>query len=106
MPLSDASPVQSTDSAAFNMQHMAVVKDFRITYAMTNHVTVPRPFLVMGTPEVVRWIGISNLTYTVQGTTNFATWSLLGTSHSTTTNFVFTNQLSAAHHQFIRVVYP
>ena len=29
-PLDDLKPIQATDSAASNMQHMAVVRDFRI----------------------------------------------------------------------------
>lgn len=35
-PLADVAPVQSTDSAASGMQHMGVVKDFTITYTVTN----------------------------------------------------------------------
>lgn len=36
-PLSDVAPVTATDSGASNMQHMGVVKDFRLTWAVTNY---------------------------------------------------------------------
>jgi len=40
-PLSDVSPVASTDSHVSGMQHMAVVKDFRIPYTATNPAVSP-----------------------------------------------------------------
>ena len=35
-PLANVSPVQSGDSGAANMQHMGVIKDFSISYTVTN----------------------------------------------------------------------
>jgi len=40
-PLSDVPPVVSGDSGALNMQHMGVVKDFQITFAVTNGSSAP-----------------------------------------------------------------
>ncbi len=40
-PLTDVAPVLSGDSHVTSMQHMGVVKDFRITYALTNPIAPP-----------------------------------------------------------------
>jgi endonuclease/exonuclease/phosphatase family metal-dependent hydrolase len=40
-PLSDVAPVHFGDSGVSGMQHMAVVKDFQITYSITNYLTNP-----------------------------------------------------------------
>jgi endonuclease/exonuclease/phosphatase family metal-dependent hydrolase len=108
VPLSDVPPVQYADSLAPGMQHMAVVKDFSISYAVTNLVTVPPPYLVMDSPGVIRWQGPSNVTYTVQSKTNFAAtdWFPLGMATSPTTNFSFTNAGTAAGQRFYRVTCP
>jgi hypothetical protein len=86
---------------------MAVVKDFQVTYWVTNSATVPPPRLVIESPTVLRWQGVSHLTYRVQATANLTStnWMSVGSATSTTTNFAFTNQ-SAAPWQFYRVVYP
>jgi len=107
-PLSDVSPVTSGDSHVSGMQHMGVVKDFRITYSVTNYVTVPSPWLVMTSPDVIRWQGLSNVTYGVQANTNLAStnWLNVGTAMSPTTDVSFTNQSGSEPQQFFRVVYP
>jgi len=50
-PLSEIPPVQAADSGASNMQHMGVVKDFRLTWAVTNYrpavATQPLPQTVL-----------------------------------------------------------
>ena len=91
-PLSEVAPVVSTDSSAFQMQHMGVVKDFRIDYTVTNFVTVPPPVLVLNSANVLRWQGPSNVTYSVQASTNLPAFSTIGTATSATTDFSFTNQ--------------
>jgi hypothetical protein len=108
VPLSDVPPVQSGDSVAAGMQHMAVVKDFKITYSVTNLVTVPPPQLVIDSASVLHWQGMSNLTYTVQGITNLAqtNWPTLGTATSTTMTFSFTNSSTGALQRFYRVTFP
>ncbi|MDD5141283.1 MAG: hypothetical protein PHY43_13610 [Verrucomicrobiales bacterium] len=107
-PLSDVSPVVATNSGAFGMQHMGVLKDFTITYTVTDLVTVPQPLLVMSSAGIIRWSGVSNLTYTVQTLTNLAAtnWLTLGTAASTTTNLSFTNSDVGAPQRFYRVTYP
>jgi endonuclease/exonuclease/phosphatase family metal-dependent hydrolase len=107
-PLSDVPPVQSSDSGASGMQHMAVVKAFQIPYAVTNWMTVPPPILTMQTPARLEWRGLSNVTYTVQQTTNLndPNWTTAGTASSSTTNVVFTNQADDAPQKFFRVLYP
>ncbi len=104
-PLSEVPPVVSTDSGATGMQHMGVVKDFRINYTVTNFVTVPPPVLALASTNILRWQGLSNVTYSVQASTNLSNFLAVGTATSTTTNLVFTNQTSGAQ-RFFRVVYP
>jgi len=108
VPLSDVAPVQYADSTASNMQHMGVVKDFRITYYVTNGVTVPAPSLVMASAEVIRWQGVSNVTYSVQASTNLANinWLTIGTATSTSADFSYTNSSAGAVKRFYRVTYP
>jgi endonuclease/exonuclease/phosphatase family metal-dependent hydrolase len=103
-PLSDVAPVLTNDSG--NAQHMAVVKDFRVSYSVTNFAAVPQPLLVMQTPGLVRWLGVSNLTYTVLASQTLDTWATQGTAFSATTNFLFTNSAPATNRRFFRVVYP
>lgn len=107
-PLSTVSPVISTDSGTTGMQHMGILKDFTITYTVTNLVTVPQPFLVMSSADIIRWVGVSNLAYTVQTKTNLAStnWLTLGTATSTTTNLSFTNSNVGTPQRFYRVTYP
>ena len=105
MPLSEVSPVRPTDSSAFQMQHMGVVKDFRIDYTVTNFVTVPPPVLVLDPANVIRWQGLSNVTYSVQASTSLPDFSTIGTATAATTNLSFTNQTSGEQ-RFFRVVFP
>lgn len=103
-PLSEVAPIQLFDST--NAQHMAVLKDFRINYTITNFVTVPPPVLTLTSTNIIRWQGISNVTYSVQASTNLPAFFIVGSAISTTTNLAFTNQNSSAPQQFFRVVYP
>lgn len=108
VPLTDVAPVQFGDSFVSGMQHMAVLKDFRIPYCLTNFVTVPPPLLTMRSPGIIEWQGQSNITYTVETTMNLAdaNWIDAGAVSSTTSDFIFTNQSTGAGEQFFRVVYP
>jgi endonuclease/exonuclease/phosphatase family metal-dependent hydrolase len=102
------SPIQPTDSGASGMQHMGIVKDFKIAFATTNIVNVPQPFLVMSSADIISWSGVSNLAYTVQTITDLAStnWSTLGTTTSSTTNFSYTYSSVSDPQRFYRVVYP
>ena len=104
-PLADATPVVSTDSGATNMQHMGVVKDFKISYTITNFVTVTAPPVSLISSNEIRWAGISNITYTVQRSSNLTNWTNAASVTSTTTNFGFTNPIPGTN-VFYRVKYP
>ena len=105
-PLSAVSPVQSGDSGVTGMQHMAVLKDFRVPYFITNQVPVPEPSVRQIAPGVLRWSGLSNLTYAVEMTSTLTNWTVAGTAWSATTNYVFTNSPSSPGARFFRVRYP
>lgn len=104
--LFDPSVVFTNDSAAVNMQHMAVVKDFRIAHSVTNLVDVPAPNLTLVAPGLLHWTGLSGLTYTVQTNAALTNWATAGTVNSSTTSFWFTNAVPASDANFYRVVYP
>ncbi len=104
VPLTDVAPVQATDST--NAQHMAVIKDFRLSYTVTNFVAVPAPVLSLVSTSVVRWSGLSNLSYTVQTGGVPGDWHYAGSASSTTTNISFTNSPAPSGRNFFRVVYP
>lgn len=103
-PLNDVAPIQMIDSS--NAQHMAVMKSFKINYTITNFVTVPSPTLTLNSTNIIRWQGVSNVTYSVQTSTNLPAFVTVGTATSTTTNLSFTNQSSGTWQRFFRVVYP
>ena len=105
-PLTDASPVQFSDSHVFNMQHMAVVKDFRISYTVTNQVAVPRPVIQLVSSNAFRWSGLSNLSYRVLSSSSLSNFTQTGTSTSTSTNYFFTNSAPLTNQRFFRVVWP
>ena len=66
-------------------------------------VTVPK--LVAFSDRRITWTGGSNLTYTVQSSSNLTVWAVAGSATSTTSQFTFTNTASASP-RFFRVVYP
>jgi endonuclease/exonuclease/phosphatase family metal-dependent hydrolase len=104
-PLTDVPPVDLQDSAASGMQHMAVIKDFRIPYAV--QVAVPEPELRWADASTLQWEGPTNLTYRVLERTNWETdvWRFAGTATSATGTFRFTNEISGKQ-RFYRVVVP
>jgi endonuclease/exonuclease/phosphatase family metal-dependent hydrolase len=103
-PLSDVAPVQQPDSGL--AQHMAVVKDFRISYTVTNFVTVPSPTLRLVSSNVFRWSGLSNLTFRVLSSGSPGGFTQVGTATSTGTNYFFTNSVALTNQRFFRVVWP
>jgi endonuclease/exonuclease/phosphatase family metal-dependent hydrolase len=105
-PLADVAPAQSGDSGVSGMQHMAVVKDFRISVQVTNIVEVPAPQLTLLATNRVGWNGPSNLTYTIEGTAGLPAWTPLGTVGSGTTNYLFTNSAPAPASMLYRVRIP
>jgi len=106
-PLMDVYPVQSGDSEVSGMQHMAVVRSFSIPYLMTVTNVVPPPTVRMRSPQVIEWTGPSNVVYRVESRTDLTStsWTTLGTSTSTSTNYSFTNQ-AGIDRAFFRVAHP
>jgi len=68
-------------------------------------VLVTAPQLVALSDKLISWAGVSNQTYTVQGSSNLVNWSVAGIASSATSNFVFTNNTGASP-QFFRVTHP
>jgi endonuclease/exonuclease/phosphatase family metal-dependent hydrolase len=87
-------------------QHMAVAKDFRVSWSVTNLLPVSPPILSLSRDQVVRWTGLGNLAYTIQASTNLArtNWFWIGTATSTGTSFSFTN--AGGGTRFYRVTFP
>jgi endonuclease/exonuclease/phosphatase family metal-dependent hydrolase len=103
--LSEVSPVQSGDSHVTGMQHMGVIKDFKITYTIAD-ATVPAPQLTLTSPTIISWQGQPNTTYTVQLSSDLQTWPTSFPVNSSTTTFSFTNQSPAPDQTFYRVTFP
>ena len=74
----------------------------------TLNLIVPQPVLTMPLAGVMQWQGLSNLTYTVQTSTNLAltNWSTLGTAASLNATIFFTNAPATNTERYYRVVYP
>lgn len=106
MPTNDMLPALTNDSGATAMQHMGVVKDFRLSYAVTNFITVPQPVVQLVKSNVIRWGGVSNLFYTVETSSLLTNWAAAGIATSATTNFFFTNSQPTTNRHFYRVIYP
>ena len=104
-PLSDVSPAQTGDSGVTGMQHMAVLKDFRITYVVTNLVTLSQPLLSLKQPFAFTWNAPSNLTFQVQTSSTLTAWATAGSAASNGTNYGFTNAFTAPQ-LFFRVRFP
>ena len=68
---------------------------------------VPAPTLVMQSPQVLQWQGLSNLVYKVQARTNLqeTNWFTVGTASAPGTSVSFTNPADAPQ-RFYRVIYP
>jgi hypothetical protein len=66
---------------------------------------VPQPVLVITQAPActLQWTGLTNVTYDVQATTNFATWATLGKISSAQTNFNFTDPV-AVQLRFYRLI--
>jgi endonuclease/exonuclease/phosphatase family metal-dependent hydrolase len=76
-PLSDVSPVTVGDSHVTGMQHMGVVRDLAIRYAVTNYIVQP-PVLTLQTGTnghyQLSFTGVAGKQYVVQASTNLVHW--------------------------------
>jgi endonuclease/exonuclease/phosphatase family metal-dependent hydrolase len=102
-PLGTVAPVQSADSGL--AQHMAVMKDFRINYLLTNTVEVPRPVLAQFKTNYFHWQAVPGITYTVERSVTLTNWLVTTQMTASTTNLAFTNLLSTNAYRFYRVSY-
>lgn len=100
-PLSAVNNVQAADSGL--AQHMAVLKDFRINYVLTNTVEVPRPLLVQAGTNCFRWQAVPGIAYTVERSVTLTNWLVAAQMTASSTNLVFTNLLSTGAYRFYRV---
>lgn len=100
VPLSAVAPVQSADSGL--NQHMAVLKDFRIAYTVTNRIEVPAPVLVLSGTNSIRWQAVPGIVYTVERSTTLTNWTNTAQLTANSTNAVFSNVVSGPY-QFYRV---
>jgi endonuclease/exonuclease/phosphatase family metal-dependent hydrolase len=69
---------------------------------------VPPPALTTPAAGILQWQGLSNLTYTIQTSTNVTQpdWTSLGTATSTDGTLLFTNAPATNAQRYYRVVYP
>ncbi len=69
---------------------------------------IPRPSLTIPLPGLLTWQGLSNLSYTVQGSTNLhlPAWENLGAASSISNTIWFAFPPTNEPAQWFRVVYP
>lgn len=77
-------------AAAVNVRRIALVRP---------------PTVSSPAPGVITWNGVSNVTYTVQTSSNLVHWTRAGTANSGSGVFWFTNS-AAPSSQFLRVAFP
>ncbi|HEV7925017.1 MAG TPA: hypothetical protein VGR14_06670, partial [Verrucomicrobiae bacterium] len=102
----DASPVFIQMQTVTNPVTIPQYSVVRLEWTVFN---VPPPSLALTSSRPARtlsWIGLTNVTYTVQSATNLAgTWATLGKVSSTQTNFSFTD-LDTESLRYYRLVVP
>jgi len=102
----DVSPVVIQTQTTNNPVTIPPYSVVRLEWTVFN---VPPPSLVLTKSNPVRtlnWVGLTNVTYTVQGATNLAgTWATLGKVSSAQTNFSFTD-LDTESLRYYRLVVP
>lgn len=112
-PLAEISPALSGDSAATNMQHMAVIRDFGLpsgTTSPTPAVTVTAPnggeSLVGGSTTAITWTSANVSTVRIEYSANGGTsWSVLTASTAASTgSYPWTVPASATTAGRVRVV--
>jgi len=102
----EVSPVEIQTQTATNPVTIPPYSVVRLEWTVFN---VPPPSLALAVSNPVRtlsWVGLTNVTYAVQGATNLAgTWATLGKVSSTQTNFSFTDPDTASL-RFYRLLVP
>lgn len=103
-PLADVAPVQQNDSAS--AQHMAVIKDFKITYLYTNTITVEPIVISIEKNKGINWRGDPRLRYTIQSSTNLSKWYTITNVNSRSNYFLYTNINWQEKMKFYKITYP
>lgn len=115
----NATPLSGATASVYTRNHVQPADQGAYSVVVSNsagtvispdahlELVVPAPVLVMRSPQVVAWQGLSNLPYVVQAKTNLAqsNWVMVGTASSPGTDVSFTNSV-AAPQMFFRVRYP
>ncbi|MGC8885609.1 MAG: endonuclease/exonuclease/phosphatase family protein [Verrucomicrobiia bacterium] len=103
-PLSDVKPVLPADSSM--AQHLAVIKDFSISYRVTNFVNIESPVIEIDKTGLIKWRGASNITYSIYSSSNLLIWNKLGIATSSGNLYYFVCNPFTNKIQFFRVGYP
>lgn len=78
----------------------------RLEWTLFNVLPPSLSITVTNQVQTLRWAGLTNVIYSVQGATNLSSsWATLGKISSTTTHFSFTNPVASAR-QFFRLMVP
>jgi endonuclease/exonuclease/phosphatase family metal-dependent hydrolase len=107
-----ASSYTRTNAQPADIGHYSVVVSNTAGSILSSNATlrlnVPAPTLDPSSPGLLRWQGLSNLTYTIQNRTNLALgdWQTLGDTSSPSGTLVFPLPDTNAPQNFFRVVYP
>lgn len=99
--LAAVAPVDVGDSGLG--QHMGVLKDFRLSFTVTNSVNVPTPSLVLTGGKSFRWRAVPGVTYTVERSVVLTNWAVAAQLTASTTNLSFTNSSPANAVELYRV---
>lgn len=103
-PLADVAPVQQNDSVS--AQHMAVIKDFKITYLYTNTISIEPIIISIEKNKGINWRGDPRLRYTIQSSTNLSKWYTITNVNSRSDYFLYTNINWQEKMKFYRITYP
>jgi len=102
-------PMNNVVIQAATVTNPVMIPEYSVVRLEWTVFSVPKPSVsvsVSGPVETLRWTGLTNVTYAVQGTTNLGgTWATLGRVSSTRTDFAFTNW-NPGTLQFYRLLVP
>ena len=101
--LSELQPIQKNDSGY--AQHMAVIKDYKIVYSITNFIIIDPPKLLIDKWLNVMWTGSNRLNWSMLYSLDLVKWERLTTLPSTADSFSLKDVISNRM-IFIKLSYP
>lgn len=101
--LNEVPPIQKNDSSY--AQHMAVLKDFKITYTTTNYVKINPPKLFINKDLDIVWTNSDKLEWTLLYSFDLVNWNKLLTLPQSIDSFSLKNIISNRM-VFIKLKYP